>query len=441
MTESGTNQQNKGSKDSSNGMNWWQLSLIGIGCTIGTGFFLGSSIGILQAGPLIILAFLLAATGTYFIYGLLAEMTALDPQEGSFCTYAGKAFGRWASFSSGWNYWCSNVLVMGSQLIALATLTQYWFPNIELWMLAALYASLATGILFLGTGGFDKAEDVFAIIKIAAIFMFIIFGVLLLSGMIDIERQPNSIGSSFFLKGLTGLITSLLFAYYAFGGIEVIGMMAVRLKNTADAAKAGKIMIVLLAIIYIASLSLAVLLVPLSRFNTNESPFMTVFRMFDLPILLHLFNGAIIIAGFSTMTAVLYSVTNLLLNLAKDKEAPSMFAKRSEHFKGLPLHSLVLSVIGLSISVVAALLLPGKVYEYITTAAGILLLYNWVFITASSFKLLTGSLRVYGSGITGLLLIICAIIGTVVEPTLRPGFYISMAVVLLISAITWKVHK
>jgi hypothetical protein len=27
-------------------MQWWQLSLVGVGCTIGTGYFLGSTIGI-----------------------------------------------------------------------------------------------------------------------------------------------------------------------------------------------------------------------------------------------------------------------------------------------------------------------------------------------------------------------------------------------------------
>ena len=31
-------------------MQWWQLSLVGVGCTIGTGDFLGSTIGIKTAG-------------------------------------------------------------------------------------------------------------------------------------------------------------------------------------------------------------------------------------------------------------------------------------------------------------------------------------------------------------------------------------------------------
>ena len=61
------------------------------------------------------------------MYNLLAKMTAEDPQDGSFCYYAGKAYGRWAGFSCGWNYWSSNILIMGSQLTALSIFQNFGF--------------------------------------------------------------------------------------------------------------------------------------------------------------------------------------------------------------------------------------------------------------------------------------------------------------------------
>ena len=117
--------QSKGSEDGN--LKWWQLSLIGVGCTIGTGFFLGSAIGIKITGPSIVFSFILAAIGTYVVYSLLAKMTAEDPQDGSFCYYANKAYGRWAGFSCGWNYWSSNILIMGSQLTALSIFQDFGF--------------------------------------------------------------------------------------------------------------------------------------------------------------------------------------------------------------------------------------------------------------------------------------------------------------------------
>ncbi len=47
-----------------------------------------------------------------------------------------------------------------------------------------------------------------------------------------------------------------------------------------------------------------------------------------------------------------------------------------------------MTAVGLLASVVSALLMPKSVYEYITTAAGMMLLYNWLFILLTSGKLL-----------------------------------------------------
>ncbi len=123
-------------------MSWWQLSLLGVGCTIGTGFFLGSSIAIQKSGTAVLIPFLLAQIGTYLVYDALAKMSVDHPDKGSFRSYAKKAFGRWAGFSNGWVYLISEVLIMGSQLIALGLFTQYWFPDFPLWILTSIYGVL-----------------------------------------------------------------------------------------------------------------------------------------------------------------------------------------------------------------------------------------------------------------------------------------------------------
>lgn len=61
------------------------------------------------------------------------------------------------------------------------------------------------------------------------------------------------------------------------------------------------------------------------------------------------------------------------------------------------------------------LVLPGKIYEYITTSAGILLLYNWAFIILSSFKILENKMWSKITAVFGLLLILAAVSGTLLE--------------------------
>lgn len=442
-----TSSKGQKSKASSKGkLKWWQLSLVGVGCTIGTGYFLGSSIGIQFTGPSIVFSFILAALGTYIVFNLLAKMTAEDPQEGSFCYYADKAYGRWAGFSSGWNYWCSNILIMGSQLIALSILSQFWFPKVPLWLFAAVYALLSIFVVLLGTKGFDKVEDILAVIKTAAIIMFIILGACALFGWISggPEEQPGlpTAADQLFTAGFKGFWASLIYAFYAYGGIEVIGLMAIRLKKKEDAPKAGKVMLSLLMVIYVLSLSLAVTMVSVKVFDETESPFVTALADYNLAFFPHVFNAAIIIAGFSTMTAALFGVTTLLVTLAKDGNAPSLFAKKIKKFKNTPLPSLGLGAMGLLASVITALLLPEKIYEYITTAAGILLLYNWTFIILSSFKIIPDKKVVHKMvSIVGLILIFAAISGTVIEKSIRPGFLISLLLVAIIGLVTFLMNK
>jgi L-asparagine transporter-like permease len=435
--------KNKDSSEESN-LKWWQLSLIGIGCTIGTGFFLGSAIGIKITGPSIVLSFILAAFGTYVVYSLLAKMTAEDPQDGSFCYYANKAYGRWAGFSCGWNYWCSNILIMGSQLTALSILSRFWFPNVPLWLFAAVYAILAIIVVLTGNKGFEKVENVIAIIKTAAIVMFIILAAAAVFGWFhgDIKNAgfPNT-ANELFPKGWKGFWSSLIYAFYAYGGIEVIGLMAMRLKKKEDAPKAGIIMLIVLVVIYVLSLGLAVYIAAHGAFNEKESPFVTALSEYHFAFFPHVFNAAIILAGFSTMTASLFGVTTLLVTLADGGDAPPLFAKKIKKFKELPLPSLTLATIGLIASIVTALLLPGKIYEYITTAAGILILFNWSFIILSALRILENKIWGKISAIIGIILILAAVSGTLMEKSIRMGFFVSLIVVVMIGIVALIMQK
>jgi L-asparagine transporter-like permease len=434
-----------GSKGSEKGnLKWWQLSLIGVGCTIGTGFFLGSTIGIEITGPSIVFSFMLAALGTYIVYNLLAKMTAEDPQDGSFCYYANKAYGRWAGFSCGWNYWSSNILIMGSQLTALSILSRFWFPNVPLWLFAAGYAILSIIVVITGTSGFDKVENLFAIIKTSAILMFIILAAVALFGWISGNPKhpgvPTSMGE-FFPAGFKGFWASLIYAFYAYGGIEVIGLMATRLNKKEDAPKAGIIMLITLVIIYVISLGLAVTMVAHGAFNEKESPFVTAMSGYNLAFFPHVFNAAIIIAGFSTMTASLFGVTTLLVTLAEGGDAPKLFSKKLKKWKDLPLPSLGLATIGLLASIITALLLPGKIYEYITTAAGILILFNWAFIIISAFKILEVKIPSKLLAVIGLILLAAAISGTLMEDNIRFGFFVSIMFVGIIGIVAFIMQK
>ncbi|MEK5146410.1 amino acid permease [Psychrobacillus sp. FSL K6-4615] len=422
---------------------WWQLSLIGVGCIIGTGFFLASSIAIQMTGPSVILAFTMAACATYIVFEALAKMSANDPQKGSFRTYAKKAYGRWAGFSSGWVYWCSEILIIGSQLTAISLLTKLWFPKVALWIFALIYAICGLLVLFIGAKAFGKLESVFAVMKIAAIFMFIIIAVLALTGVIDGNPKDNipSTLEGFFPKGILGFWSALLFAFYAHGGIEVMGVMAIYLKKKEDAPKSGKVMLGLLGIIYVTSLILALLLMPYTKFKDDKSPFVTALSGFNLDFFPHVFTAAIIIAGFSTMSASLFSVTTILTTLSEEGDAPAIFSKQTKKKFKTPLPAIALTSVGLILSIVTSLLLPDKVYQYITTAAALMLLYNWLFILAMYHRLVDTTKADKVKRVIGIILVSAAVSGALYHSTSRPGFFISLIFLSIIAIIVLFLRK
>ena len=71
-------------------------------------------------------------------------------------------------------------------------------------------------------------------------------------------------------------------------------------------------------------------------------------------------------------------------------------------------------------------MLPGKIYEYITTAAGILILFNWAFIILSALRIL--EIKIWGKILAffGVALILAAISGTLMEKNIRMGFFVSL---------------
>ncbi|QHE63058.1 amino acid permease [Rossellomorea vietnamensis] len=415
-------------------LSWWQLSFIGVGCIIGTGYFLGSAIPIQKAGSSVLIAYLVAGVGTWMVFQALAKLTAHHPEKGSFRTYAKQAYGSWAGFSNGWVYWSAEMLIMGSQLTALALFAQFWFPRIPLWIFTAGFACLGLVIILMGVRKVEQMENVFGVMKAAAIIMFIIIAGAAMFGFLgdgSSGRVLQSPMNDVLPHEGKGLWLALLFAFYGFGGIEVMGLMAKELKDPKEAPKSGNIMLLILTVLYILSFYLVLKLVPASRIDPNESPFLTALDQYSIPWVPHLFNAVLIIAGFSTMVASLYAVTTMLVALAEEGDAPRIFAKKGKMEVPLPAFGLTTLVVALSI--VVAMLLPDKLFEYITTAAGLMLLYTWLFILASFHKLMSRTAWDLTRSIIALLLILFAISGTLLDGVSRVGFFVSLGFILLIA--------
>lgn len=204
----------------------FSLTMLALGSIIGAGMFLGSGLTIHTTGPSVVLAYAIIGVMMYFNLSFLAELSLLDPEKGSFQTYASKAFGPGVGFVIGWLYWISGILVMSSEVTAAAIFSQNWLPGLPQWIFVIFFSAVLTAINLADARGFGKLESILAIIKVLAFFGFIIVGAILVftSWLSPAEGWKNFTQPSFFPHGLAGFAGSLLLVFYAYSGTSVVGL-------------------------------------------------------------------------------------------------------------------------------------------------------------------------------------------------------------------------
>ena len=165
------------------------LQMIALGGAIGTGLFYGSASTIALAGPAVMLAYLLGGVMIFFIMRMLGEMAVDEPVSGSFSHYAGKFWGDFPGFLSGWNYWFNYVIVSMAELAAVGIYMNFWLPDLPQWISALVCLVIITALNLINVRAYGEMEFWMALVKITAIVLMIVLGGYLLVGG---RRSPRT---------------------------------------------------------------------------------------------------------------------------------------------------------------------------------------------------------------------------------------------------------
>ena len=203
--------------------------MIAIGGAIGVGLFLGSNVTINQAGPAVLLTYVLGAAVSLVVAYSLAEMAVIHPVAGAFGIYAEKYLNPWFGFTVRATYGLIQIVAIGAEVTAVAIYFQYWFPNSPQWFWVALVSSGIIAINAAQVGNFGEFEYWFALIKVIAIIAFIVVGVGLILGVA--HRPPIGFRNltaygGFMPHGVRGMWLALTIAISSYMGVEVIAVTA-----------------------------------------------------------------------------------------------------------------------------------------------------------------------------------------------------------------------
>jgi AAT family amino acid transporter len=371
-----------------------QLAMIAIGGAIGTGLFLGSSLAVRVAGPAVILTYAGGALIALLLMGALSEMAAAHPTAGSFGVYAEVYVSKWAGFAVRYTYWAVQCIAIGGEATAVAIYCRFWFPSSPPWVWVVGFSLALVIVNALSVGSFGEFEYWFSTIKVSAIIVFIVFGVLLISGAVrsSVPGLTNlTAAQGFFPMGITGAWKAMVFVIFSYIGTEVVAVTAGEAKDPQTAVpKAMKSMVARLIVFYLGAIFVLVCVVPWNRIQPGSdikaSPFVSVFAIIGIPAAAHIVNFVVLTAALSSMNCNLYLVTRTMFSLSRGGYAPAGLGRLTA--QGTPFNALLISTAGLFVATIVAFVYPDQAFVYLfgVSLFGGLFVWLMIFVTHLFFR-------------------------------------------------------
>jgi APA family basic amino acid/polyamine antiporter len=364
------------------------LTALGIGAVIGTGIFviLGEAIG--DAGPAIVLSFVLAGVTCVFSALSYAELASSIPVSGSAYTYAYATMGELMAWIIGWDL----ILEYGISIAAVAvgwgqylselldTLFGITLPDAIASApgdggtvnLPAVFLIVAVGfVLIAGVRESARANSIMVVIKIAIVLLFI---VLAFTGFDSGNLQPFS------PHGFDGIVTAgsvVFFAYIGFDAISTSGEETKKPGRDLPIAIIGSLTIC--TILYILVALTASAAVPYDKLDGQDAPLAFALQQLGFDWAANLISLGALIAITSVVLTVLYGQTRIMFAMARDGLLPRGLAALSS--RQTPVRITVLFMV---LSSVVAALVPleeiaklvniGTLFAFILTNIGVIVL-------------------------------------------------------------------
>jgi APA family basic amino acid/polyamine antiporter len=231
-----------------------QLTLLGIGCVIGTGIFVLTAVGAQKAGPGLMLAFAIAGLVCIVAALCYAEIAAMIPVAGSAYTYSYATIGEFLAWTVGWALImeyaiaASAVSVGWSGYFTGTILNEFLGISLPPWLSAGplafggaaggfinlpalLIAMLVTGLLIIGTSESAKVNAVLVTIKVVALTAFI--ALTFSSAEFDADKFNPFLPAGVFGGFGTGLgaVGAAATMFFAYVGFDAVSTAAEETKN------------------------------------------------------------------------------------------------------------------------------------------------------------------------------------------------------------------
>ncbi|MDR3241019.1 MAG: amino acid permease [Lactobacillaceae bacterium] len=345
------------------------VSMIALGGTIGTGLFLGAGNSIATAGPAIVLIYIIVGAFMFWMMRALGELILSDPNNPTFINYIEKYLGKRAGYVMGWTYWIGWITIAMSELTAVGVYMKFWFPNVPSWIFEIGFLLILFGLNIVTVSAFGETEYWFSMIKIIAIVAMIATGIIMAIAHTHTVEGATSI-TNLWSHGLVAhhghhLLAAFQMVFFAFLGIEFVGMTAAEAKDPNNTIpKAINSIIIRILIFYVGALLAIMTIQPWTAYNADQSPFVQVFSGIGITAAAGIINFVVLTAAASSLNSSIFTTGRMLFALATPGTKLAKLNRRQ-----LPINAISLSATLVALTVVVHFVFPGDAFQLITSVA------------------------------------------------------------------------
>ncbi|MFJ4453868.1 D-serine/D-alanine/glycine transporter [Pseudomonas sp. NPDC089392] len=366
------------------------IQLIAIGGAIGTGLFMGSGKTISLAGPSIIFVYMIIGFMLFFVMRAMGELLLSNLNYKSFIDFSADLLGPWAGFFTGWTYWFCWIVTGIADVIAISAYSQFWFPDMPLWIPALACVGLLLTLNLMTVKMFGEMEFWFAMIKIVAICALVCTGFYMVAATYQSPAGHAAAlanlwnDGGMFPHGAMGFFAGFQIAVFAFVGIELVGTTAAETKNPErNLPRAINSIPLRIIVFYVLALIAIMAVTPWREVVANKSPFVELFVLAGLPAAAGIINFVVLTSAMSSANSGVFSTSRMLYGLAVDGDAPGKFSALSN--RAVPSNGLIFSCVCLTGGALVIYLVPNMLdaFTLITTVSAVLFMFVWSIILLS----------------------------------------------------------
>ncbi len=434
----------------------WDLGLMGVGAIIGTGIFVLTGIAAAtQAGPAVIISFILSGLACGFAALSYAELSASVGGSGSAYGYSYAAFGEFIAWIIGWDlileYAVSVEAVAngwaGYVKDALKTMgigLPHQFTKGPLVLLHTDKMTAVQKLLPANTCSFTFLHDCYHatgdIVNLPAVLIILVLMALLVVG---VKESVRFNAAMVFIKLLTiavfigvalfhvdfanwkhfmpfgwygvdadgathGILAGASMVFFAYVGFDAVSTAVGEAKNPQRDAPIGILgSLLFCTVIYIIVSGLLTLVVPYASLNVS-SPVAHALQLIGVSWASALVATGVIIGLTTVMLVLYYGLTRILMSMAGDGLLPKFFSEVNKEthtpIKNTVLCGIIMALMAgvIPLDVLADLVNIGTLAAFVLVCAGVIVLRKTKPDMARPFKtpfgVLLPSLGIFSCG-------------------------------------------